>query len=120
MQRNVFNIVDFGNIVEMFLHIKIYALSMNMLTLLSVDEILLPRYMNWSTNFIDLPFNEMAAPYYVMKRYKNDKDWFVKIPFKYKHPCLQCQSGNFCTPFCNCNKFVIRTCYFIRLCKWAV
>ena len=37
-------------------------LPMCMLTPLSVDEILLPRYMNWSINFIRLSFNkEMAS-----------------------------------------------------------
>ena len=34
-----------------------YALLTYMLSLLSVDEILLPRYMNWSTNFRGLSFN---------------------------------------------------------------
>ena len=33
-----------------------------MLTLLSVDEILLPRYLNWSTNFRGLPFNGEIEP----------------------------------------------------------
>ena len=40
--------------------IAVHILLMNISTLLSVDEILLPRYMNWSTNFRDLLFNEMA------------------------------------------------------------
>ena len=34
------------------LSIAVYALSMCVLILLSVDEILLLKYMNWSTNFI--------------------------------------------------------------------
>ena len=37
-------------------------LPMYMLTLLSVDEILLLRYMNWFTNLRSLPFNEEMAP----------------------------------------------------------
>ena len=43
------------------LSIVVYALPMLILTLLSVDEILLPMYMNWSTNFRGLPFNEKIA-----------------------------------------------------------
>ena len=40
------------------LSIVVHASLMHMLTSLSVDEILLPRYMNWTTNFRSLPFNE--------------------------------------------------------------
>ena len=35
---------------------SIPCFSKRMMTSLSVDEILLSRYMNWSTNFRDLPF----------------------------------------------------------------
>ena len=35
---------------------------MHMMTSLSVDEILLPIYMNRSTNFKGLPFNEEMVP----------------------------------------------------------
>ena len=35
--------------------------NLHMLKLLLVDEILLPRYMNLSTNFRGLPFNEDVA-----------------------------------------------------------
>ena len=35
---------------------------MYMLTLLTADEILLPGYMNWFTNFRGLAFNEEMAP----------------------------------------------------------
>ena len=42
--------------------IGVYALPMRMLRLFSVDEIFLPRGMNWSTNFKGLPFNEEIAP----------------------------------------------------------
>ena len=38
----------------------VHALPMSMLTLHSVDEILLLRYVNGSTNFSGLPFNKMA------------------------------------------------------------
>ena len=41
--------------------IGVYALPMSILTSLTVDEILQPKYMNWSTNFISLPFNEEMA-----------------------------------------------------------
>ena len=37
----------------------VHALPMHMLILLSVDEILLPRYMNWSTNFRDFLLNDI-------------------------------------------------------------
>ena len=47
------------------LSIRIHALLMHMLTSLLVDEILLPRYTNWSTDFRDLPFNEEIAPPYL-------------------------------------------------------
>ena len=42
------------------LSIVTHTLSKHMLISISVDQILLPRYMNWSTNFRGLPFNEMA------------------------------------------------------------
>ena len=48
---------DFHIVVR--LEITVYALSMQMLTLLSVDEILLPKCMNWSINFRGLVFNEV-------------------------------------------------------------
>ena len=40
------------------LAIAIHALPMRLFTRLSVDEILLLRYMNWSVNFGGLPFND--------------------------------------------------------------
>ena len=44
------------------LSIAIHAFPMYILTLLSVDEILLPRYVNWSINFKDLQSSvEMAS-----------------------------------------------------------
>ena len=42
------------------LSIAVYALSMCMLTFLLVDEMLLSRYINWSTNFKSLTINEIA------------------------------------------------------------
>ena len=42
--------------------ITVNALPMH-ITSLSVDEILLPRYENGSTNFNDLSFNVDMAPY---------------------------------------------------------
>ena len=44
------------------LSIAICALLMYMFISFSVDEIWLSRYMNWSTNFRGLPFNEDIAP----------------------------------------------------------
>ena len=43
------------------LSITAHTFPMCMLTSLSVDEILLPRYMNWSTYFRSLPFDEVMA-----------------------------------------------------------
>ena len=40
--------------------IAVNALPTRVLTLLSVDEILLLRCKNWFTNFKGLPFKEMA------------------------------------------------------------
>ena len=45
------------------LSIALYALSMRILISFSVDEILLPTYMNWSTNFRALTFNEGIEPF---------------------------------------------------------
>ena len=42
--------------------IAVYAFSMHMLILLSVNEMLFPRYVKWSTNFIVLSFNVEMAP----------------------------------------------------------
>ena len=44
------------------LSIAVYTFLMYMVTSLSVDEILLPRYVNGSTNFRGLLFNEQMAP----------------------------------------------------------
>ena len=43
--------------------VAVNTFLMRMLTLLSVDEILLPRYMNWSTNFRVLPFKVKMTPF---------------------------------------------------------
>ena len=44
------------------LSIAIHAFLMCSLTSLSVDEILLPRYVNWSTNFRGLPLQMEMTP----------------------------------------------------------
>ena len=44
------------------LSIAVYALFIHTLTLISVDEILLPRDVHWFTNFGGLPANEEMAP----------------------------------------------------------
>ena len=46
----------------MKLSIAVYAFVVRTLTSLSVDEILLPKYINWSTNFRDLPLRTEMAP----------------------------------------------------------
>ena len=43
------------------LSIAVHVCLMHMLTLVSVDEIWLPRYVKWSTNFKGLPFNVEVA-----------------------------------------------------------
>ena len=48
------------------LSIAVHAFTMHILILLSVDEILLPRYMNWSTDFRDLPLNMVMVPCWVL------------------------------------------------------
>ena len=40
------------------LSIAVHLFAMHVLTSLSVDEILLPKYVNWFTNFRDLPFGD--------------------------------------------------------------
>ena len=40
--------------------IAVYSLPINRTTSFSVDEIVLPRYGNWTDNFRGTPFNEMT------------------------------------------------------------
>ena len=47
------------------LSITVHAFPKHILILLSVDEILLPSYMNWSTNFRGLPFKVGDGFYFV-------------------------------------------------------
>ena len=49
------------------LSLAIHALARRMLTSLSVDKILLPRYVNLPTNFIDLPHRVELAPSHLKK-----------------------------------------------------
>ena len=51
---------DFYMVVN--LSIAVHVLPMHMLTLLLVDEIVLPKYMNKSINFRGLAFNEEMTP----------------------------------------------------------
>ena len=51
------------------LAIVVYAFLMQMLTLLSLDEILLPSYVKYSTNFRGLSFNVEMAP--ICLKHKN-------------------------------------------------
>ena len=45
------------------LSITVHALPIRSFTSISIHEILPLRYMNWSTNFRDLSFNETMAPF---------------------------------------------------------
>ena len=51
---------DFHLIINLSIAVRVFP--MHMLTWLLVDEILLLRYMNWSTNFRGLTFNKEMAP----------------------------------------------------------
>ena len=42
---------------------EVHAFARHILTLLSVDEILIPRYGKWSTNFSDWPLKVEMVPY---------------------------------------------------------
>ena len=42
--------------------VALHNFAWRILTSLSVDEILLPRHVNWSTNFKNLPFKDEMAP----------------------------------------------------------
>ena len=59
--------------------IGVHALPMRMLTLLSVDEILLPWSMNWSPDFRGLPFNEEIAPSWLKQM--NPSHYLVPLIF---------------------------------------
>ena len=52
--------LDFHTVVNS--SIAVYAFPLHMFILLSVDEILLPRYVKRSTHFSGLPFNEEMSP----------------------------------------------------------
>ena len=45
----------------MNMSIIVHSLPMHVLALLSVDEIFLPKYLSWSTDFRVLPFKEEMA-----------------------------------------------------------
>ena len=53
-EKSDFNMIDNLSIV-------VHTLLMHILTSLFVNEMLLLRYMNWSTNFRGLTFNEKIA-----------------------------------------------------------
>ena len=44
------------------LSVVVQAFTRNMLTLLFVDEILLPMYVNWSINFRHMPLLKYISP----------------------------------------------------------
>ena len=56
-ERSDFSMID-------NLSIPVHALPMCLLTSLSVDEILLPKYVNWFINFRGFPSNEEMAPFW--------------------------------------------------------
>ena len=45
------------------LSIAIHAFAMRMFTLLSINKLLLPRFGNWSNNFIGLPLKVEITPH---------------------------------------------------------
>ena len=51
----------------------VYTFSMHILTSLSVDEILLPRYVNLSTNFRGLPLKVDMAQFIILYTYYKKK-----------------------------------------------
>ena len=51
------------------LSIGLHAFARHMLTPLSVNEMLLPRYMNWSTNSRGLPLRVEMVPFYLKHMY---------------------------------------------------
>ena len=61
---------------------KVHVLHLSMSTSLSVDEILLPRYGNWLTNFWDLPFNMEIVPSCLKHQL-----CFIWIPVEVKTSC---------------------------------
>ena len=71
------------------LSIVFHAFTSHMLTSLSVDEILLPRYENWSTNFRGLPLRVEMAPSCLKYKYSvlvfNWNHFFLKCPHSH-HP----------------------------------
>ena len=50
------------------LSVAFHTFAKRILTSLSFDKILLPRYVNWSTNFRDLPF-KMEIALFLLKTY---------------------------------------------------
>ena len=66
---------------------KDYVLPSCILRSLSVEEILLPRYRNWSINFRGWPFDELLLEYNVIKSNQRIKKGYlrevrVKVPQK--------------------------------------
>ena len=68
---------DFLAIVN--ISVVVHTLPMSMLTLFSIDEILLPRYMNCSTNFRSLPFHKQMALSWFSMNTKGNKGIFLKV-----------------------------------------
>ena len=59
--------------------IAVHAFPMHILTSLSVDEILVPRYINWSTYFRGLPFNMVWVPMVLCTGLQSWRKW-VQTP----------------------------------------
>ena len=51
------------------LSVAVHAFAKHMLMSFSVDVMLLPRYMNWSTNFRDLPLRVVMPPFCLKHMY---------------------------------------------------
>ena len=69
------------------LSVAVHALPMQMLTSLSVDEILLLRYINWFINFRGLPFNSEMIPSWLKQNSFQDQCLLLHCAFN-KFPDL--------------------------------
>ena len=96
---------DFHIVIN--LSIAIRAFFMHILTYLSVDEILLLRYMNWSTNFRSSPFSEEMAP-----------SWLKHMNCVLV--CFHIQTNISCCLLQVMKQWFSLSRYICRLCKWFI
>ena len=67
--------------------VRVHSFSMRIMISLSVNEILLPRYEKWSTNFRDLSFNMEMAPSCL-----NSRNFFIRA---HRSQCLLLPSQSY-------------------------